>query len=242
MTAIGTSVAVLPVPRPQSWAPAWPAQHPGERRRCVLDVGEHCRQAGTSIASAFVLADPMLLSGGVGWDGTTAWAYLTGGTPGQTAVVGFVLLLDNGERVDASVRLPITPLRPEVPDGALAAGGQVLTAGYGPVELASVGPLPGGPLGSDLVMLVRPGVAPGDARAGTVPFAALGGGGGGGSITFTQGLPASVWTVAHNLGRRPAVSVLTTAGDLVDGDVRHLNPNNLTITFAAAFAGVAELT
>lgn len=57
--------------------------------------------------------------------------------------------------------------------------------------------------------------------------------------THTQAVPASVWTVAHNLGKRPAVTVVDSSGREVEGDVQHGSATTLTITFSAAFSGTA---
>lgn len=55
----------------------------------------------------------------------------------------------------------------------------------------------------------------------------------------TQASPSAVWTVNHGLDKYPAVTILTSAGDEVEGEVAHLSTNQLTITFTAAFAGRA---
>lgn len=57
----------------------------------------------------------------------------------------------------------------------------------------------------------------------------------------TQSTPSAVWTVNHNLGKRPAVSAEDSSGAPVEGVVSHLDENTLTITFSAAFGGVAYL-
>lgn len=53
------------------------------------------------------------------------------------------------------------------------------------------------------------------------------------------GIPASTWTISHNLGRYPHVSVLGDDGAEVDSDVVHSDQNNTVITFAAPFSGRA---
>jgi hypothetical protein len=50
-----------------------------------------------------------------------------------------------------------------------------------------------------------------------------------------------VWTIEHNLGKRPSVVVIDSAGDQVEGMVAYLDANNLMITFSAAFGGEAYL-
>lgn len=56
-----------------------------------------------------------------------------------------------------------------------------------------------------------------------------------------QGLTASVWSINHNLDKYPAVHVADTAKTFVLGQVQHIDKNNLTITFNAAFSGYAYL-
>ncbi len=59
--------------------------------------------------------------------------------------------------------------------------------------------------------------------------------------THVQASAADVWAVAHNLGKRPCVTVVDSAGDPVEGVVGYVDANNLTITFSAAFSGEAYL-
>lgn len=59
------------------------------------------------------------------------------------------------------------------------------------------------------------------------------------NYTHTQAVPASVWTVIHNLGKRPSVTIFDSANDEVEGDIVHNSVNQLTLTFSAAFGGVA---
>jgi hypothetical protein len=61
------------------------------------------------------------------------------------------------------------------------------------------------------------------------------------NFTFTQNSAAQVWSITHNLGKNPSVSVADTAGSWVVGQVDYINDNELTITFNAPFPGVAYL-
>ena len=65
------------------------------------------------------------------------------------------------------------------------------------------------------------------------------------TFVFTQGVPATTWTIQHNLGKFPSVGVVDTAsvanGQLYYGDVKYIDSNNLTITFASEFSGKAYL-
>lgn len=56
-----------------------------------------------------------------------------------------------------------------------------------------------------------------------------------------QGVASSVWTVTHNLGKFPSVTVVDSAGTEWVGDVKYLNDNSLTISFTVAFSGIAYL-
>jgi hypothetical protein len=58
---------------------------------------------------------------------------------------------------------------------------------------------------------------------------------------FSQANPSSVWTVNHNMGKIPAVTVLDSSGNEVEGEIVHVNTNQLILTFSAAFAGSALL-
>lgn len=59
------------------------------------------------------------------------------------------------------------------------------------------------------------------------------------SFTHTQSPAADVWTVNHNLGKRPAVSVLTTGGVQVWGEVLHASANQAFLYFDSPLAGLA---
>lgn len=58
---------------------------------------------------------------------------------------------------------------------------------------------------------------------------------------FTQGSPSTTWSVAHNLQKKPSVTVVDSGNNEVEGDVNHIDDNNLTITFSAAFSGKAYI-
>ncbi len=59
-----------------------------------------------------------------------------------------------------------------------------------------------------------------------------------GDAHFQQAFtPASSVTVTHNLGKHPAVTVIDSAGDEIEGDVQHTSINALIVTFSAPFSG-----
>lgn len=52
--------------------------------------------------------------------------------------------------------------------------------------------------------------------------------------TFTS---QTTVTVTHNLGYRPAITVIDTAGDVCEGTINHIDNNNANVTFSASFSG-----
>ena len=60
-------------------------------------------------------------------------------------------------------------------------------------------------------------------------------------FTFNQISPAVTWNINHGLNKFPSVEVVTTGGDIVEGDINHVDANNVTLTFSAAFAGRAYI-
>lgn len=60
-------------------------------------------------------------------------------------------------------------------------------------------------------------------------------------FVFNQNSPATTWNITHNLGRRPSVTVVDSAGTVVIGEVTYTSDNALTIQFSAGFSGQAYL-
>ena len=72
--------------------------------------------------------------------------------------------------------------------------------------------------------------------------AAAGGGGvspGGASFTHSQASPSSVWTVPHNLARRPSITVTDHLGNVVLSDVLYVDNNIVQVSHGAPIAGFA---
>lgn len=74
------------------------------------------------------------------------------------------------------------------------------------------------------------GLAPGDAL-----------GEAGVSYTHVQDTPSDIWTINHNLGRRPSVTVVDSADTVVYGNVQYISDDTIEVTFSAGFAGKAYL-
>ena len=61
------------------------------------------------------------------------------------------------------------------------------------------------------------------------------------SYTHQQPTASATWTITHNMGRFPSISVVDSAGTIVNGVENYTSNNELTITFNAAFSGTAYL-
>lgn len=59
------------------------------------------------------------------------------------------------------------------------------------------------------------------------------------NYVHNQSVASATWTINHGLGKFPAVSVVDSAGDQIEGDVRYINVNQVVITFSAMFTGRA---
>ena len=57
-----------------------------------------------------------------------------------------------------------------------------------------------------------------------------------------QNTPSSSWVIAHNLGFYPNVTVVDSAGTVVEGNIAYTNANSVTLTFTGSFSGDAYLS
>jgi hypothetical protein len=64
----------------------------------------------------------------------------------------------------------------------------------------------------------------------------------GASYVHTQVTPANTWTINHNLGYRPAVELLDSGSQEIDGEVAHPSIHQTIVTLNPATAGIARLT
>ncbi|MEO1035212.1 MAG: hypothetical protein AAFX44_06585 [Pseudomonadota bacterium] len=58
---------------------------------------------------------------------------------------------------------------------------------------------------------------------------------------YVQPTAETVWTINHQLGYRPSVTIFDTDGDEVIGEIDHVSVNELNITFSSAIAGTVHL-
>lgn len=59
--------------------------------------------------------------------------------------------------------------------------------------------------------------------------------------THNQPVASATWSIAHNMGKNPSVSIVDSSGDEVIGSVAHVSLNQLVVSFTAAFSGKAYL-
>ena len=50
------------------------------------------------------------------------------------------------------------------------------------------------------------------------------------------------WVIVHNLGFKPNVTVIDSAGTIYEGEIAYTNTTTLTVSFSAAFSGKAFLS
>lgn len=60
---------------------------------------------------------------------------------------------------------------------------------------------------------------------------------GGATFGWRQEISLAVWTVPHNLKRRPSVTVTDDLGNTVGADVRYLDDNIIQITHGRPYTG-----
>lgn len=61
------------------------------------------------------------------------------------------------------------------------------------------------------------------------------------TYTHNQTVPLDIWTINHNLGRYPSVSIVDSAGTEVKGKIDYIDENNITVSFSSGFSGKAHL-
>ena len=60
-----------------------------------------------------------------------------------------------------------------------------------------------------------------------------------GSYAHTQSVSSATWTITHNLNKYPSVTIVDSAGTVVEGDIAYSNTNAVVVTFSSTFSGKA---
>jgi hypothetical protein len=59
---------------------------------------------------------------------------------------------------------------------------------------------------------------------------------------YTQASPSSSWSITHNLGGYPSVTVVDSGKTQVIGEVTYLSETSIRVDFTQPFSGIAYLT
>ena len=62
------------------------------------------------------------------------------------------------------------------------------------------------------------------------------------AYVFTQGVASATWNISHGLAFVPNITVVDSAGSVVEGDYSYPDENTVIATFVGAFAGKAYLS
>ena len=62
------------------------------------------------------------------------------------------------------------------------------------------------------------------------------------AYAHTQGVSNSLWIIQHNLNFYPNVTVVDSAGTIVEGEIEYTDLNNIRLTFTDSFSGKAYLS
>lgn len=60
------------------------------------------------------------------------------------------------------------------------------------------------------------------------------------TYTHVQNVTANIWTVNHNLGKKPSITILDSAGSEVVGAVQYISDNQVVISLDYAISGTAQ--
>ena len=60
-------------------------------------------------------------------------------------------------------------------------------------------------------------------------------------FVFEQGIASDTWEIIHNLGKKPSITVVDSADNVVEGAERYIDENTVEVRFNGAFKGKAYL-
>lgn len=61
------------------------------------------------------------------------------------------------------------------------------------------------------------------------------------TFIFEQGIASDTWVINHNLNKKPSVTIVDSADNVVEGAEKYIDENTIEIYFNGAFKGKAYL-
>lgn len=61
------------------------------------------------------------------------------------------------------------------------------------------------------------------------------------TFVFEQGIASDTWVIEHNLNKRPSITVVDSADNVVEGAEKYIDENTVEIYFNGSFKGKAYL-
>lgn len=61
------------------------------------------------------------------------------------------------------------------------------------------------------------------------------------NVLYTQTIASDTWTIDHNMGKFPSITVIDSGGNKVIGEEEHVDNNQVILKFNGAFTGKATL-
>lgn len=134
--------------------------------------------------------------------------------------------IDNGEGILSTNTIPII----EAEIALLEAARQLTIAATADAEALFISPVFTGEPRAP-----TPAITDNSTRMATTAFVQ------GQNYVFTQIASSDLWTINHNLGRHPSVTVVDSAGSFVVGEITYIDTNTLQINFSSEFSGKVYL-
>ena len=61
------------------------------------------------------------------------------------------------------------------------------------------------------------------------------------TFVFEQGVAADVWEIQHNLNKKPSVTIVDSAENIITAEVEYIDSNNIVVSMNGATTGKAYL-
>lgn len=61
-------------------------------------------------------------------------------------------------------------------------------------------------------------------------------------FVFVQSVAATVWNINHNLNKKPSIKIVDSTDEVIEGEEKYVDENNIILTFSALITGKAYLT